>query len=119
MDELRILSPTAILGYGFPADFLARGMSRRPHAIAVDAGSTDPGPHYLGMQTGEEGGDPAQFARTLESDLRPLVKAALEARIPLLAGSAGMAGGNLHLMSLANVAKDIAQQERLKFRMAS
>jgi hypothetical protein len=118
MDEIRILSPTAILGYGFPADSLAQGMANKPHAIAVDAGSTDPGPHFLGMQPGEGGGGLAQFARTLSADLRPLMKAALEARIPLIIGSAGGAGGNLHLMGVALLARGIAEQEGLKFRMA-
>ena len=48
MKELRILSPTAILGYGFPMESFVEGMKRKPHVIAVDAGSTDPGPYYLG-----------------------------------------------------------------------
>ena len=48
MKELRILSPTAILGYGFPMESFEEGMKRKPHVIAVDAGSTDPGPYYLG-----------------------------------------------------------------------
>lgn len=48
MDEIRILSPTAILGYGFPESSSDKGLSRNPHVIAVDAGSGDPGPYYLG-----------------------------------------------------------------------
>ena len=48
MDEIRILSPTAILGYGFPESSFQAGLAREPHLIAVDAGSTDPGPYYLG-----------------------------------------------------------------------
>jgi len=56
MEEMRILSPTAILGYGFPEESFREGMNRKPHVIAVDAGSTDPGPYYLGaefhLQTG-------------------------------------------------------------------
>ena len=118
MDELRILSPTAILGYGFPAESLAEGMANKPHAIAVDAGSTDAGPYFLGIQPGERGGGLAEFARTMDADLRPLVKAALEARIPLIIGSAGGAGGNLHLMGIAALIRGIASQERLRFRMA-
>jgi hypothetical protein len=118
MDELRILSPTAILGYGFPAESLAEGMANKPHAIAVDAGSTDAGPYFLGMQAGEGGRSLAQFARTMDADLRPLMKAALEARIPLIIGSAGGAGGNLHLMGIAALVRGIAGQERLKFRLA-
>ena len=42
MEEMRILSTTAILGYGFPMESFEEGMKRKPHVIAVDAGSTDP-----------------------------------------------------------------------------
>ena len=42
---LKVLSPTAILGYGFPESSFEEGMSRKPDVIAVDAGSTDPGPY--------------------------------------------------------------------------
>ena len=48
MEEIRILSTTAILGYGFPMESFVEGMKRKPHVIAVDAGSSDPGPYYLG-----------------------------------------------------------------------
>lgn len=44
----KILSPTAILGYGFPEESFLKAMSESPDLIAVDAGSSDPGPHYLG-----------------------------------------------------------------------
>ena len=44
---LKVLSPTAILGYGFPESSFEEGMRRKPDVIAVDAGSTDPGPYYL------------------------------------------------------------------------
>jgi hypothetical protein len=43
LNEFRVLSPTAILGYGFPESSFKRGIERQPHLIAVDAGSTDPG----------------------------------------------------------------------------
>ena len=42
-EEFRILSTTAILGYGFPMASFEEGMKRNPHLIAVDAGSTDRG----------------------------------------------------------------------------
>ena len=46
--EFKVLSPTAILGYGFPEASFLRGIEQKPDLIAVDAGSTDPGPFYLG-----------------------------------------------------------------------
>ncbi len=40
--ELKILSPTAILGYGFPETSFSTGLALHPDVIGVDAGSTDP-----------------------------------------------------------------------------
>jgi hypothetical protein len=42
--EVRVLSPAAIPGYGFPEHPSAAGLARDPHVVAVDAGSSDPGP---------------------------------------------------------------------------
>jgi len=121
VDEIRVLSPTAILGYGFPADSLAEGMRRNPHVIAVDAGSTDAGPSYLGIPQSGSGGPAglADFARTVAADLRPLLVAAVGAGIPLIVGSAGGAGGNLHVQGVAALVRRIAGQEGLSFRMAT
>ncbi|PSH60945.1 hypothetical protein CU103_25650 [Phyllobacterium sophorae] len=44
MAKIRILSPTAILGYSFPEASFEEGLRRNPHVIAVDAGSSDPSP---------------------------------------------------------------------------
>ncbi|MBW1983533.1 MAG: acyclic terpene utilization AtuA family protein [Deltaproteobacteria bacterium] len=118
MNELRILSPTAILGYGFPVESLAKGMDKKPHAIAVDAGSTDAGPFFLGIQPGSGSGKLAQFAKAIDADLRPLMKAAVRADIPLIIGSAGGAGGNMHLSGIEFLARVVAEEENLNFRMA-
>ena len=48
MKELKILSPCGILGYGFPEESFNNGVKQNPDLIAVDAGSTDAGPHKLG-----------------------------------------------------------------------
>lgn len=52
MEELRILSPLGMLGYGFPLESFEEGLRRAPHAIVADAGSTDAGPHKLGAGVG-------------------------------------------------------------------
>ena len=46
--RMTILAPEGMLGYGIPVRSMVEGMKRNPDAIAVDAGSTDPGPYYLG-----------------------------------------------------------------------
>jgi len=109
---MRILSPTAILGYGFPEASLEAGLARDPDAIAVDAGSTDPGPCYLG--SGESFTDRAAVKR----DLRLLVQAAGTAGVPLLIGSAGGGGAAPHLRRDLDVLREVAEQGGLTLRVA-
>lgn len=120
MKDHRVLAPTALLGYGFPLASLAEGMSRHPDVVAVDGGSTDGGPYYLGVEpNGGTGGDQARaFAETIRRDLEPLLKAAREARVPLIIGSAGFAGGDLHLMGTVAVLRGIAEAAGMHFRLA-
>ncbi|MBI5118973.1 acyclic terpene utilization AtuA family protein [Candidatus Poribacteria bacterium] len=118
MDEIRVLSPTAILGYGYPRASLEEGMRRKPHVIAVDGGSTDGGPYYLGIEPGASGGDASAFIEMLSSDVGPLLEAACAARIPLIIGSAGFAGAELHLQATVMVVRNLAEQLGLHFRMA-
>ena len=89
--EVRVVSATGVCGSGFKEASLQAGMARRPHFIGCDAGSTDPGPAPLGA------GTTAFPLRSIKRDLRLMLEAALKARIPLLVGSAGTAGGEPHL----------------------
>ena len=52
MKEIRVLSPVGMLGYGFPTKSFQKGLEKKPHVIAADAGSTDAGPHKLGAGVG-------------------------------------------------------------------
>jgi hypothetical protein len=117
MEEIRILSPTAILGYGFPPASLEEGMRRKPHVIAVDGGSTDGGPYYLGIES-TGGGGASGFIEMLSHDIGPLLEAATSAKIPLIIGSAGFAGAELHLQATLMVIRNTAEQMGLHFRMA-
>ena len=47
LPPIRILSPTAILGYGFPETSFAAGLALNPDVIAVDAGPPIPAPIIL------------------------------------------------------------------------
>lgn len=113
MEEFRVLSPTAILGYGFPLESFARGMEFKPHVIAVDAGSTDPGPYYLGA------GVSFTDRQAVKRDLEIMLKAGLEQRIPVIVGSAGGAGADPHLEWCLEIVREIAREAKLHFRMAS
>jgi hypothetical protein len=113
MKELRILSPTAILGYGFPVDSFERGLEKDPDLIAVDAGSTDPGPYYLGA--GVSFTDKAAVKR----DLKLMIKAGQERDIPVILGTAGGAGGAPHLEWCTEIVEEIAKEEGLSFKLAT
>jgi len=111
MNEYRVLAPTAILGYGFPEASFIEGMKRKPHAIAVDAGSTDPGPYYLGA--GKSFTDRAGVKR----DMEYMIKAGIEANIPVIVGSAGGSGANSHLDWNVEIVKEIAREQGLNFKL--
>ncbi len=109
--EFRILSPCAILGYGFPPESFRRGMAREPDLIAVDAGSIDPGPYYLGA--GKSFTDRVSVKR----DLRYILEAGVAGQIPVVVGSCGGAGARPHLEWCADVVREIAREEGLSFKM--
>jgi len=111
-DELRILSPTAILGYGFPARSFEVGLAADPHVIAVDAGSSDPGPHYLGA------GKSFTDRDAVKRDLTLMLCAARERNIPMIVGSSGGAGGDPHLDWTAEIVREIASENGLSFTLA-
>jgi Acyclic terpene utilisation family protein AtuA len=85
-ETVRVLSPSGMLGAGFPAETVARGIALGADVIAVDGGSTDSGPYYLGA------GRPKTTAAAVARDLRELLAAAAEAGIPLIVGSCGTSG---------------------------
>ena len=89
--HVTILSPTAILGYGFPESSFRAGLARHPDVIAVDAGSTDPGPYYLGS------GESFTNRDAVKRDLLLMIEAGLDRDIPILIGTAGGAGAEPHL----------------------
>lgn len=112
MDEIRVLSPTAILGYGFPMESFEEGMKRKPHVIAVDAGSTDPGPYYLGA------GISFTDRNSVKRDLEIMIPAGLEAKIPVIVGTAGGSGARPHVDFVLDIVREIAREKGLSFKMA-
>ncbi len=111
MEELRVLSPTGMLGSGFRTESLQRALEWDPHFIGCDAGSTDAGPYYLG--SGE-----IQFSeKALRRDLEHLLAAARARRIPLLVGSAGTGGADPHLEQVVDIVTQAARAQDLHFRL--
>ena len=112
MEEMRILSPTAILGYGFPLESFVEGMKRKPHVIAVDAGSSDPGPYYLGA------GISFTDRNSVKRDLEIMIPAGIEAKIPVIVGTAGGSGARPHVEFVLDIVREIAAEKKLSFKMA-
>ncbi|MBI3044439.1 MAG: acyclic terpene utilization AtuA family protein [Betaproteobacteria bacterium] len=107
-----MLSVSSILGYGFPDASLTAGLEHDPHFIGVDGGSTDPGAYYLGS------GESLNSRKAMKRDLRLMLLGAVPRRIPVVIGTCGGAGGEPHLQEVAALAREVAREEGLKFRMA-
>ncbi|MGG0719244.1 acyclic terpene utilization AtuA family protein [Robertmurraya massiliosenegalensis] len=112
MEEIRAVSASGILGYGFPKESLDKSLAMNPHFIACDAGSTDPGPYYLGS------GKSFISKAAVKRDLRLLLKAARLKNIPLIIGSAGGTGSNAGVQFLTDILDEITEEESLHFKLA-
>jgi hypothetical protein len=112
MEEIRILSPTAILGYGFPCESFEEGMKRQPHVIAVDAGSTDPGPYYLGA------GKSFTDYNSVKRDLSIMIPAGIKAGIPVIIGTGGGSGARPHVDFCENIIREIIAEHKLTLKLA-
>jgi hypothetical protein len=111
-DEIRILTPSGMLGYGFPVDHLQKGLTLRPHAITIDSGSTDSGPQKLGL------GEMTCSREAYVKDIEVLLEAQQAARVPLLISSAGGDGSNLHVDAFRDIMVEIAKRRGWRFRLA-
>ncbi|MGQ0751526.1 MAG: acyclic terpene utilization AtuA family protein [Betaproteobacteria bacterium] len=112
MEEIRILSPTGVCGSGFLETSFESALRLQPHFIGCDAGSTDPGPEFLG--SGRTAFPPDAIAR----DLRLMLLGARRLGIPLLIGSAGTGGNDIQLNLVHELVLKIAREESLSFRLA-
>lgn len=112
MEEIRILSPQGMLGYGFSETAFENGLKKNPHAICVDAGSTDGGPQKLGLGVG------ITSKKIVKRDLGLMLDAGLSRKIPVLIGSAGGSGGNPHVKWTLDIVKELAKEKGIKIKTA-
>ena len=110
---LRVLSASGQLGYGIPQASFERGMARQPHVIGCDMGSIDPVPYYLGS------GKMAAPLFTVCRDLELVLLLALNARAPLIAGSAGVAGTRPQLDATVALVREITERHLLSLGLAT
>ncbi|EED15790.1 conserved hypothetical protein [Talaromyces stipitatus ATCC 10500] len=104
-DELRILTPIGMLGYGFSEELFWSALEDGVDAVILDSGSTDSGPSKLAL------GTTTVSRKSYERDLSVLVAACHFYKVPLLigscvdsqAGSAGGDGANSHVDLLVEI----------------
>ena len=111
--QIRFISPVGSLGGGISSPALDEALAQTPHFIACDAGTTDAGPFSLGM------GIPAFPREAVKRDLSLMLRAGRKANIPVIIGSAGTAGGDVHVDWVLEIAREIATEHHLTLRTAA
>ncbi|PLB53500.1 beta-N-acetylglucosaminidase [Aspergillus steynii IBT 23096] len=114
MSEFSILTPNAMLGYGYRSEHFWYGIERfAPKAIIVDSGSTDGGPYKLGLNKMTCGRD--SYIR----DLTPILQACFHRKIQVLIGSVGGDGSDLHVKEMFDIIREISAKEGFSFKVAT
>ncbi len=107
----RILVPSGALGLGFDRTALARGVAGRPDLIAIDGGSTDSGPSYLGRGA-------SKYSRAAtRAEWRELMMARAEAGVPLVIGTAGTCGADAAVDWLYDITAELADELGQRLRV--
>lgn len=100
----RVLIPSGALGLGYERAALARGVANRPDIIAIDGGSTDSGPSYLGRGV-------SKYSRaSTKAEWRELMQARAEAGVPLVIGTAGTCGADAAVDWLFAITAELAAE---------
>ena len=112
MDEVKALVGGGMMhGGGTDADLFEMGLSLQPDFVAADAGSTDPGPAFLGS------GKSMTHKEGIKQSIEVMLKGCRKNGIPLLIGSAGIGGTRPHVEYFRSIVEEIAREQGLNFRM--
>lgn len=109
----KILIPSGALGLGYDAEALARGIALKPDLIAIDGGSTDSGPSYLGRGV-------SKYAReSTKSEWAGLMRAAHAAGCPLVIGTAGTCGTDSMVDWLLDITNEVLAEDGRTAKIAT
>ena len=109
----RILIPAGALGLGWDDSALAAGVAAAPDLIAIDGGSTDSGPSYLGRGV-------AKYSRArIKADWGALVDARAQAGCPLVIGTAGTCGARPAVDALVDITREVLAERGFTARIAT
>ena len=109
--ELKVLISTGHLGTApsNPESF-RRAMQAKPDYVVADAGSSDPGPVYIGEDT--------TLGHFVREELELFLTESRRAGIPLVIGSAGDTGTNRGVDEFVGIMKELAREHKIpKFRI--
>ncbi len=108
---MKIVALNGLLGYGYSEEALNVAFSEKVDYLGVDAGSTDPGPYYLGS------GKSFTDRNAVKRDLSLALNKALEHKTPFIIGTAGGAGSEVHVKIVEEIILEIAKEKDLHFTM--
>ncbi len=112
MPRIRVLVPSGALGLGYDKTALERALAMKPDIIAIDGGSTDSGPHYLGRGI-------SKYARSsTKVEWQGLMEARAKAGVPLVIGTAGTCGADSAVDWLVDITREIAAETGQTLRIA-
>lgn len=101
---VRVLVPSGALGLNYDKVALERGIAAKPDIIAIDGGSTDSGPAYLGRGV-------SKYAReSTKREWRGLMEARAAAGVPLVLGTSGTCGADSAVDWMLGMTREIAQE---------
>ncbi|MFT4961801.1 MAG: hypothetical protein ACI92Z_002895 [Paracoccaceae bacterium] len=110
---IRVLIPSGALGLGYDAAALARGVGLKPDLIAIDGGSTDSGPSYLGRGV-------SKYARaSTKLEWQGLILARAQAGCPLVIGTAGTCGSDSMVDWLVKITQEILTEQGLSAKIVT
>ncbi len=110
---MKIVALNGLLGYGYSEEALHVAFSEKVDYLGVDAGSTDPGPYYLGS------GKSFTDRNAVKRDLSLALPKALEHKAPFIIGTAGGAGSSEHVAWLKEILLEIAAEKNLHFTLGT
>ncbi len=99
-----VLVPSGALGLGFDSKALAAGLDHKPDIIAIDGGSTDSGPFYLGSGS-------SKYSRSAtKEEWRELMIARNALGVPLVIGTCGTCGADACVDWMLEITAELAQE---------
>lgn len=108
----KVLIPSGALGLNYDRTALQRGIELDPDIIAIDGGSTDSGPSYLGRGV-------SKYARSsTKIEWAGLMEARAKAGCPLIIGTAGTCGADSAVDWMVDITREIAAEQGNPIKIA-